>query len=50
MLDTEMEFPNICPYCGEMVKNVTDYLDNHLAKHFPVAGRQYSGKKNEIDK
>ena len=45
MLDTEMEFPNICPYCGEMVKDVIDYLDNHVAKHFPVAGKQYLGKQ-----
>ena len=45
MLDTEMEFPNICPFCGEMVKDVTDYLDNHLAKHYPVSYKQYVKKE-----
>ena len=33
----KMDFPNICPFCGKMVTDINDYIDNHLSKHLPLA-------------
>ena len=46
MSEEEFEFPNYCPFCGEMLWNIEEYLD-HLFWHFPVAGFQYDKKKVE---
>lgn len=49
-MSKDLWFPMICPFCGEMVKDVMDYLDNHLSKHCPVAYSQFCKAGGDAEK